>query len=143
MWWPIFASYRRGIDKQSSGRLRATGAGLCLLLFFWPSLSLGAAFQATGIFPHAIAVADLNHDGHLDLIIPASAERKVTVMLGNGQGGVLANHVYPVGKGPTWVEAADFDGDGNLDWVTSNTGGASLTLYFGDGKGRFHRRQDI
>ena len=97
----------------------------------------------TGFFPHAVALADFNRDGNIDLAIPASAERKITLLLGDGKGGILSNHSYPVARGPTWIAASDFNGDGNLDLITTNSGAGSLTLYFGDGKGDFGRRTDI
>ncbi len=108
-----------------------------------PMSHVAADSKRTGFFPHAISLADFNNDGHLDMAIPASAERKVTILLGDGKGGIIANHAYPVGQGPTWVETADFNGDGHVDLVTTNTGAASLTIYFGDGQGGFGGRQEI
>lgn len=97
----------------------------------------------TGFFPHALSVQDLDRDGIPDLVVPASAARQVTVLLGDGRGGFKSNHAYPVAQGPTWVEVADLNGDGHLDFVSTNSGAGSLTIYFGDGKGGFMPGNEI
>ena len=107
------------------------------------SLGQNAGQHHTGSFPHAITLGDFNSDGHSDFAIPASAARKLAVLLGDGKGGILSNHHYPVGQGPTWVTTADLNQDGHLDLITTNTGAGSLSLYYGDGKGDFHDRKDI
>ncbi|MGH7312790.1 MAG: FG-GAP repeat domain-containing protein, partial [Candidatus Rokuibacteriota bacterium] len=95
---------------------------------------VGAHDEPTGFFPHAIAVADLNGDGVPDVAVPAAAQRKLTVLIGDGRGGFAHNQTYPAGIGPSWVAIADFNADGKLDLVTANTGGGSLSLYGGDGR---------
>lgn len=57
----------------------------------------GGHATRTGFFPHAIAIADVNGDGVPDVLVPASAERKVNVLLSDGRGGFRVNHSYPVG----------------------------------------------
>ena len=91
-------------------------------------LGQSSAHEA-GRFPHSVTLGDFNMDGHLDLAVAASAERKVTVLLGDGKGGVMSNHSYAVGRGPVWVTAGDLDGDGHLDLVSTNSGAGSATLY--------------
>ncbi|MFQ5840477.1 MAG: FG-GAP repeat domain-containing protein, partial [Candidatus Methylomirabilales bacterium] len=102
-----------------------------------------AGHESTGRFPHSIAVADFNGDRHLDLAIAASAERKVTVLLGDGKGGVIRNTSYSVGRGPTWVTAGDLDGDGHPDLATADTGAMGVTVLFNDGRGNFSRQQTV
>ncbi|GIT35125.1 MAG: hypothetical protein Ct9H300mP4_14440 [Gammaproteobacteria bacterium] len=125
--------------------------------FFQPNFQLGFNLLAKidilnknsgnhstgGFFPHAINIDDFNHDGNLDFAIPASASRTLTILLGDGTGGIISNQQYPVGEGPTWVETADFNRDGNLDFITTNAGAGSLSLYFGDGKGGLFGRREI
>ena len=100
-------------------------------------------YEPAGRFPHSVVVGDFNKDGHLDMAIAASAERKITVLLGDGRGGVAANHSYEVGRGPVWVTAGDFDGDGHPDLVSANSGAGTVTLYLNDGRGRFVKRQEL
>ncbi|MGH7424497.1 MAG: FG-GAP repeat domain-containing protein, partial [Candidatus Methylomirabilales bacterium] len=35
-------------------------------------------YEPAGRFPHSVVVADFNTDGHLDMAIAGSAERKIT-----------------------------------------------------------------
>jgi hypothetical protein len=99
--------------------------------------------EPSGLVPHAIALGDFDRDGIPDVVVPAAAERKVTVLLSDGRGGFKANQSYPTGRGPTWVEIGDWSGDGHLDLVVANVGEGSLTPYLGDGAGGFTRAPDV
>src|SRR6267154_1773584 len=50
-------------------------------LFAAPFLSFDAGF-----YPHSVAVADLNGDGKLDLVVANDRSSSVSVLLGNGNG---------------------------------------------------------
>src|SRR5262249_51164294 len=101
----------------------------------------GAARQfAVGPYPHSLAVADFNNDGHLDLAIHDDVGN-VRVVLGNGDGTFQAP--ITLTNDPSFAAAAvgDFNNDGNsdivfivndLDW---NYGDVSVLL--GDGHGGF------
>jgi hypothetical protein len=91
-----------------------------------------------GAGPSGIAVADLNHDAHLDLVVTNSGSGTVSVLLGDGQGAFFpTGPAVAVGAGPTWVSAADFNGDGRLDLAVANSGGSSVSILLGDGQGGF------
>jgi hypothetical protein len=68
-----------------------------------------------------IALTDLNHDGHLDLVADA-------VQLGNGDGTFGSPLVGPA---PTSSELVDIDGDGNLDGINGQS------ILYGRGDGTF------
>ena len=102
----------------------------------------------TGPVPESVAIGDLNHDGHLDLVVanegvaPLFQNASLSVMLGNGNGTFQAPKNIKVvdifARSPSFVTLGDFNGDGNLDAVVcanNDQGGALLML--GDGKGGF------
>src|SRR5262249_32211479 len=67
---------------------------------------------STGSNPVAIAVADMNHDGNLDLVLANHDHKTVSVMLNNGAGAFAQRGDFPVdGIGPDAV-AVDDTGDG-------------------------------
>lgn len=99
--------------------------------------------------PVAVAVGDLNHDNHLDLVVVAVDNNftpALFIALGNGDGTfqnpsfVSMGNECPYPFGPFQVTIADFNGDGNADWIVSCP---ALTIYFGDGHGRFSSSREL
>jgi hypothetical protein len=91
-------------------------------------------------------LADVNHDGKLDLILVGYAwSGTMRVMLGDGLGGFGPYTEFSVGTGPVSVTLADLNADGNLDAVVANyaAGGPSISILRGDGAGGFPIRNDI
>lgn len=80
----------------------------------------------------AIAVADMNSDGKLDIVLGSSG---VDVLLGNGDGTFQSaiSTTVSIGSGAAanQLAIADFDGDGKLD--IASAGGDFLLLGNGDG----------
>src|SRR3989338_1349147 len=90
--------------------------------------------------PLSIAVADLNKDSILDLIIPVSDNNdsnKVAVALGNNNGlfGIL--QYFPVAGVPQDTVLGHFNGDCNLDIVTANNDKDNFSILRGNGNGTF------
>ena len=56
-----------------------------------------------GEFPSGLAVADLNADGHVDIVDTNYGNGTVGVMLGHGDGTFNPMVQYPVGNGPEAV----------------------------------------
>ncbi len=85
----------------------------------------------------ALAVADLDQDGHLDLVIANLAEDSLVVFRGNGRGSFTRLGSSPAGANPTDLVAADINEDGAIDLVVANHETSYLTLLIGDGYGGF------
>lgn len=80
----------------------------------------------------ALAIADVDGDGALDIAAVLAESSEVEVVLGDGAGGLSSAATYPTGLTPGGhlLATADFDGDGSLDIaVTSDVG--ELSLLFG------------
>ncbi|HEV7301059.1 MAG TPA: VCBS repeat-containing protein [Tepidisphaeraceae bacterium] len=82
----------------------------------------------------AVATADLNGDGIADLVTANRTASTVSVLLGDGAGGLGLRADYPVSQPPTALALADVNGDELPDIVTgSETGVATVQLNLGDG----------
>lgn len=93
---------------------------------------------SAGSLPNALAAADLNGDGVLDLAVCFGTPGigTLAVLLGNATG-FSAPALIPVGEGPRAVVAAELTGDDHLDLLTTNRNAGSLTLLAGVGDGTF------
>jgi hypothetical protein len=89
--------------------------------------------------PGAVVLADVNHDGHMDILVANVESETLSVLLGDGKGHFVAapGAACPAGKSPNDIAVGDFNGDGNLDLVIANTETPNLTVLLGDGKGGF------
>jgi len=98
-----------------------------------------------GRWQMGFAAADMNGDGHIDLVFPPRRKGypvKPAILLGDGKGGFKnwAQQRWP--DNVQWdygdVEVADFDGDGHLDAAFAIHFKPQYILY-GDGNGVFGR----
>jgi hypothetical protein len=92
-----------------------------------------AVSPAVGAGPLAIATADMNADGILDLVVANSSGNSVSVLLGDGTGAFSAvvpqgQPDFSTGAAPQAVVVADFNQDGRLDMVTGNASGSFTYL---------------
>jgi uncharacterized repeat protein (TIGR01451 family) len=100
------------------------------------AFTLHASF-ATGNAPFALATADFNRDGHLDLAVSDSGDGTVTVLLGDGTGSFSPGGTLSVGTLPQVVVVGDFNEDGNLDVAVANETDGTVSILFGNGLGGF------
>ena len=99
----------------------------------------GGAFRApanysVGNSAHSMAMADLNGDHHLDVLVANEDDGTISVLLGNGDGTFQQQVTYPAGDTPSGIATGDFNGDGNMDTAVTSYGvGVSILLGNGDG----------
>jgi hypothetical protein len=97
-----------------------------------------AVSYATGSYPAAIAVADFNGDGKLDVAVVNVSSASVSIFLGQGDGTLrLAPGANPTGSFVSRIVAADFNGDGKVDLAVTNIGSNTVGIYLGNGDGTF------
>jgi len=100
----------------------------------------GSPFAA-GPQPNDMAIADFNHDGHLDLAIANHSVPQFTLLLGDGKGSFHSapGSPFTITTKPHshGIAAADFNGDRNIDVAIESWADDKVTVILGNGKGGF------
>ncbi len=87
--------------------------------------------------PFALAMADLDGDHKIDLIVADVLNDEVTVQSGRGDGSFGSPLHYSVGASPYGVVVADLNADGHPDLATANFDSADVSVRPGRGDGTF------
>ncbi|MFN2443907.1 MAG: FG-GAP repeat domain-containing protein [Thermoanaerobaculia bacterium] len=99
-----------------------------------------SGLPTTGSWRNSLDVADMNGDGHLDLLVPPQRGPIGVphIYLGDGKGGWTRwmDVKFPFGFNYGSATAADLDGDGNMD-IVSGIHLSGIRAFFGDGRGEF------
>ena len=99
--------------------------------------------QTGGSYPCDVASADLDGDGHVDLVVTDNFywTSRVAVLLGNGDGTFQSAVTYDTDRAPVDLTVGDVNGDGHPDVVTANEGSedpgsvGSISVLLGHGDG--------
>jgi hypothetical protein len=76
--------------------------------------------------PQAAVVADLNGDGHPDIVVANTSWNTLGILLGNGDGTFEAVKEVQLLSAPVTLVAADFNGDGKTDLAVPNNQGNTI-----------------
>ena len=87
-------------------------------------LALRSYSIGSGSAPHSIAVADLNNDHRMDLVIANAGTNNILILFGFGNGtfGNETRHSMGYNSRPYSVAVGDFDRDGWMDMAVANFG---------------------
>ena len=139
-----------------SSCIRSTGYSLWYTLLFLMlvlSLSLPPASDArplypgqklpVGEIPFAVAVANLNTDGMLDLVLVTVGQfsKDVSVLLGRGDGTFRTEQRFGVGYSRCSVAVTDVNADGHSDLVVANRDRSDVSVLLDGGDGTFKTEQ--
>jgi outer membrane protein assembly factor BamB len=101
-------------------------------------LGLGAQSPgATQAGPAAVAVGDFDRNGWLDVAAANSSAGTVTILLGNGAGGLTPLASPTAGGTPVDIVAGDLNRNGALDFVVADGAGSRVLVMEGLGGASF------
>ncbi len=97
---------------------------------------------------YGIGVADVNGDGHLDVIVSGifvndlfgygtEAGDQICVLEGDGRGNFGPAQVYRGDSSSYSIAIGDFNGDGHPDVITANQDNDSVSVFLNDGTGGY------
>ncbi len=142
-------------DDFLPGELVTVSLSSDVLASDWRALTTGYAYQfatavgpgmggfddpvdfSTSAGPLGLGTADLNGDGHADLVSSNASGANITVVLSNGDGTFGSPTAYPASVGARSVAAADFNDDGYMDLAVANMQAHMVSIFTNLGDGTF------
>jgi hypothetical protein len=85
----------------------------------------------------SIAVADINNDTQLDIIVANYGTDNIGVLFGYGNGTFMSQMMMSMGlkSHPSSIAIGDFNGDTQRDIAVANYGTKNVGMFLGNGKG--------
>jgi cysteine-rich repeat protein len=130
-------------NQDNTPDISATLSNGTISVFINQGGTFGPALNSSGIVSLAVAAADFNQDGALDLALGNASGADLSVFLNTGDGTFGIENVLPVSfaLGVKELQIIDFNFDGKLDIITSNKGvtfgSGTLDLLINNGNGTF------
>ena len=87
--------------------------------------------------PQAIAVADFNHDNHMDIIVTHSSTNQISMYLGHDNYSFTQQFISTNNSSPQLMTIGHLNNDIHLDVIITNRHMNGLNILFGDGNGSF------
>jgi hypothetical protein len=137
---PRNTGWRRLLFLVSAAALAATG--IALFAFRGGSSTKYPRFgesrtYRTGSGPRALAIADLNRDGHVDIATANAIGNSVSVLFGNGDGTFRDAVSYGTVSQPRSLAVAELDGSNGPDIIVPSGNDASVAILRNLGDGTF------
>ncbi len=128
----LISANQNQINANSLSVLTNTGGG-----GFATSATLAAGSQ-----PYSVAAADVNGDGHPDLVCANYNGNTITVYTNNGSGIFVTLITVPAGTRPKCVISTDVNHDGRPDIITANSSSSTLSVLLNQGSGYYFTAVD-
>lgn len=88
--------------------------------------------------PTSLTTGDFNNDSSLDVAVANTGDDTVSILLGNGSGGLTPlGAPINVGRTPQAIRAGDFNGDGFSDLAVANYNDGTVTTLLNNQDGAF------
>jgi hypothetical protein len=113
------------------------------IIYFTPTSYKIQMLDSLSAFYHTGTVADINNDGHLDIIPnPSFKNNDCYAFLNDGKGNFSKKKIFDASYSSNSfvMESFDFNHDGNMDIII---GGNEWVIILGDGKGSFDVTKQI
>ena len=128
-------------------RITAGAAVLYALLLGLPLAAHASLLKPAGVVQtaqgtSAMTSADLDGDGHLDLIVANADQGTVSIFYGDGRGRFPSRQDLTAGSHPFELAVGDMNGDGALDLAVGNQGDHTVDLLLGLG-GRIFKESRV
>ena len=97
--------------------------------------------ETTGSIKGAIAVADFDEDGNMDVAMPITFKSPtgpiMHLFFGDGTGNMIQAPDLTPGTEPHSVIAPNVNDDGHVDLIVTNRSDGTISVFLGDGTGAF------